>query len=44
MKKYQNSDRLSVIDNYNFYDRHAYKHCDSMTDPAQRPESMKISF
>ena len=43
----KNSDRLYVIDNYNFCDRHTNKHTqtdghhDSMTDPAQSAESVK---
>ena len=45
MKKDKKPDTLAVIDNYNFYDRHThihtYGHGDSMTDPAQRPESVK---
>ena len=42
MKKDKKSDTLAVIDNYNFYDRHTYGHGNSMTDPAQRDESVKI--
>ena len=45
MKKDERPDTLAIIDNYNFYDRqtyiHKYGHGDSMTDPAQRAESVK---
>ena len=43
MKKDKNSDYLAIIDNYNFYDRHTYGDGDSMTDPAQRAQSVKNS-
>ena len=42
MKKDKNSDHLAVLDNYNFCDKHTDGHGDSMTDPAQRAESVKI--
>ena len=41
-KERQKPDFLAVIDNYNFCDKHTYGHGDSMTDPAQRAESLKI--
>ena len=33
---------LAVMDNYNFYDGQTVGHADSMTDPAQRAESVNI--
>ena len=44
MKKDNNSDHLAVIDNYTFCDKHTDGHVDSMTDPAQRAESVKTKF
>ena len=42
MKKDKNADHLAIIDNYKFCDKHTDKHGNSMTDPAQRAESMKM--
>ena len=47
MKKDNKPDTLAVLDNYNFCDRHTNTHTDehgdSMTDPAQRAESVKTA-
>ena len=47
MNKDERSDPLAAIFNYNFYDTHAYTHTnghrDSMTDPAQRAESVNLT-
>ena len=47
MKKEENPDTLAVIDNYNFCDiqtdRRTDGHGDSMTNPAQKAESVKIN-
>ena len=36
---------MAIIDNYNMFDKYTYRHTDrhgdSMTDPAQRAESVK---
>ena len=42
MKKDKKPDTLAVIDNYIQTDRQTDRHGDSMTDPAQRAESVKI--
>ena len=46
MKKDEKPDTSAVIDNYNFCDRNTDTqtdgHGDSMTNPAQRAESVKI--
>ena len=48
MTKDQKSDTLAVIDNYSFCDiqtdRQTDGHGDSMTDPAKRAESVKITM
>ena len=45
-KKEKKTDTLAVSDNYIFCDRHTNthtdRHGDSMTDPAQKAESVKI--
>ena len=47
MKKAKKPDTLAVIDNYNFCDKHTHRqtdgHGNSMTDPAQRAESLQLS-
>ena len=48
MKKDKKPDTLAGIDNYNFCDIHTDRqtdrHGDSMTDPAQRAESVKMDY
>ena len=48
MKKGKKPDLLAVINNYHFYDgqthRHTDGHGDSMTNPAQRAESVKKTY
>ena len=41
MEKDKNFVTLAVIDNYNFCGIQTDKHGDSMSNPAQRPESVK---
>ena len=41
MKKDEKLDTLAVIDNYYYYDRQIHRHGNSMTNPAQRAESVK---
>ena len=44
MKKDKKHDTFADIDNYNFCDIQKDGHVDSMTDPAQRAKSVRISF
>ena len=44
MKKYGKPGTLAFIDNYNFDDRQTDGHGDSMTNPAWRAESVKITL
>ena len=42
MKKDKMFDNSAIIDDYNFCYKHTDGHGNSMTDPAQRAESVKI--